>query len=52
MLEELLKLSTERYVPPLNVAMIYNGLGETDNALAWLELGFEQRDARMAFFES
>ncbi|MGH9838956.1 MAG: protein kinase domain-containing protein [Blastocatellia bacterium] len=46
-LAALLKLSAERYVPPYNIAMIYNGLGERDETLAWLERGVEQRDPRM-----
>ncbi|MGI8995600.1 MAG: protein kinase domain-containing protein, partial [Pyrinomonadaceae bacterium] len=46
-LEALLRLSKERYVPPYHVALIYNGLGERDETLAWLERGFEQRDPRM-----
>ncbi|CAN5582535.1 hypothetical protein BH20ACI3_BH20ACI3_38040 [soil metagenome] len=50
-LEELLKLSNERYVPPYNIALIYNGLGERDEAIAWLERGFEQRDPRMVFLK-
>ncbi len=35
-LEELLKLSTERYVSPYNIALIYNGLDERDKTLDWL----------------
>jgi hypothetical protein len=50
-LEELLKLSTERYVSPYNIATVYNGLGELDEALAWLERGYEQRDLRMSFLK-
>lgn len=46
-----MKLSTTRYVPPYNIAVIYNGLGETDESLAWLELGFEQRDSGMVFLK-
>jgi hypothetical protein len=46
-LEALLKLSTKRYVPPYNIAMIYHGLGERDETLAWLERGIEHRDPRM-----
>jgi TolB-like protein/Flp pilus assembly protein TadD len=46
-LATLLKLSAERYVPPYNIAMIYNGLGERDETLAWLDRGVEQRDPRM-----
>jgi serine/threonine protein kinase/Flp pilus assembly protein TadD len=50
-LEELLKLSTERYVPPYHIALIYNGLGERDQALNWLERGIEQRDPKMVFLK-
>ena len=52
LLEELLKLSTERNVPPVHIAMLYNGLGERDKALEWLERGFEQRDPKDGFSES
>lgn len=31
-LKELLKLSTERYVPPYNIALVYNGLGKREKA--------------------
>jgi serine/threonine-protein kinase len=51
MLEELSKLSTTRYVPPYHIALIHNGLGEEDQALTWLERGFEQRDAKMVFLK-
>jgi len=51
MLEELSKLSTGRYVLPYHIALIYNGLGETEETLAWLERGFEQRDAKMVFLK-
>lgn len=49
MLEELLKLSTERYVPPYHVALIYNGWDDRDETLAWLERGYTQRDPKMVF---
>jgi len=48
-LEELLRLSKERYLSPYNIALVYNGLGEPDEALAWLGRGVEQRDPRMTF---
>ena len=51
-LEELLKLSTERYVPPYYIAMIYDGLDERDEAIAWVERGYEQRDPRMALLKA
>ena len=50
-LEELLQLSNERYVPSSNIAMIYNGLDETETALDYLERAFDERDARMAFLK-
>jgi hypothetical protein len=31
--------------------LIHNGLGEEDQALTWLERGFEQRDAKMVFLK-
>ena len=48
-LEGLLELLAERYVPPYLVALVYNGLGERDEALDWLERGYEQRDPKMVF---
>jgi len=50
-LDELLKLSTIRFVPFDHIALIYNGLGETDKSLDWLEKAFEQRDPKMAFLK-
>ena len=51
LLAELLKASNERYVSLYNIALIYNGLGDRDQALAWLERGYEQRDQRMTFLK-
>jgi serine/threonine-protein kinase len=42
-------LSTRKYVPPCNIAMIYAGLRDTENALSWLEKGLEMRDVRLVF---
>jgi DNA-binding winged helix-turn-helix (wHTH) protein/tetratricopeptide (TPR) repeat protein len=50
-LKELLQLSTERYVPPYNIALVYHALGEREATLAWLEKGYEQRDVRMVFLQ-
>ena len=51
LLNELLKLSTTRFVPPNHMAFIYNGLGETAKALDWLEKAFEQRDPKAVFLK-
>ncbi len=48
-LDELLLLSETRYVPPYHFALIYNGLGESDKALDYLEKGFAEKDVRMVF---
>jgi hypothetical protein len=51
-LEGLLRLSKVRNVSPYNVAMICNGLGESDAALAWLERGHREREPRMVFLKA
>lgn len=51
LLDKLLKLSNERFIPPDNIAIIYNGLGETDKTFEWLERGFQQHDPKMAFLK-
>ncbi len=45
--DELLLASKSRYVSPYAVARVLNALGERDEALAWLERGFEARDHKM-----
>jgi eukaryotic-like serine/threonine-protein kinase len=47
LLDELLANSKSRYVAPYGVALLYNALGDTDQALAWLERGYEARDHKM-----
>lgn len=51
LLNELLKLSTTRFVPPHHLALIYNGLGETDKTFEWLEKAYQQRDPKMVFLK-
>ena len=51
LLNELLKLSETRFVPPDHLALIYNGLGETDKTFEWLEKAYQQRDPKMAFLK-
>ena len=43
-LDELLKLSKQRYVSPASIALIYIALGDKDQALAWLEKSNELRE--------
>jgi tetratricopeptide (TPR) repeat protein len=48
-LNELLRFNSERYVPPAFIALAYTGLGEKDQAMIWLERGYQVRDPRMTF---
>lgn len=50
-LDELLSSSRTRYVPPYHFALIYNGLGEREKALDYLEKGFAEKDVRMVFLK-
>ena len=50
-LNEMLRLSETRWVPPYHIALVYNALGETDQALAWLEKGYQHRDPKMALLK-
>jgi len=45
----LIDLSVRKYVPPYNIAMIFAGLGDHDNALCWLERAYESHDARLTW---
>ncbi len=50
-LDGLLKLSKERFVPPYHIALMYHALGEREETFAWLERGFEGRDPKMVFLK-
>ena len=44
---KLKELSKTRYVEPLQYALIYGALGEKDQAFAWLEKAFEERNGNV-----
>jgi hypothetical protein len=48
-LNQLKELSKHRYVPAYDIAMVYLGLGEKEQAYRWLEQGFEERSAWMVY---
>ena len=50
-LDELKVLPGQHYIPPCNVALVYNGLGEQSEALTWLEKGCEERDVRLTLLK-
>ena len=50
-LEEMKSLSGQRYIPPHNIAVVYLGLGEIDEAFAWLEKAHQDHDVRLSFLK-
>lgn len=47
--EELKERASQRYVPPYNIAMVYAGLGQKDEAFEWLERAYADRSIWMIF---
>jgi len=46
-LSELRKLAGQRYVSPYDIAMIYTGLGNKEEAFVWLEKAYDERARRL-----
>jgi hypothetical protein len=44
-------IAAEKFVPAYNFTMIYNGLGEKDEALNYLEKSFGEREVQMTFIK-
>jgi pentatricopeptide repeat protein len=42
-LNELMSLSSKKYIAPFGAVMIYTGLGENNVALEWLEKSYQER---------
>lgn len=50
-LNELFELQKRRYVPPMTFIYLYIGLGDKDQAFAWLEKSYDERSNHLAFFK-
>ena len=48
-LRQLQAISKRRYVPPWYIALVYQGLGNSAEALRWLEKAYDGRDVHMVF---
>ena len=48
-LEDLSQPSSGRYVSPYAVALVHTGLGDRDQALAWLEKAYDERSDYMVY---
>jgi TolB-like protein/Tfp pilus assembly protein PilF len=46
-LDDLIMLSRQRYVSPLDIAVVYTGMGERDCAFEWLEKAYQGRTMRI-----
>ncbi len=49
-IDHLKQLSAHSYVAPYNIAAIYAGLGEKDQAFAWLDRAYADRSGFLAFY--
>jgi len=50
-LDRVLALRKDRYVPAFDIARIYLGLGDVDHTFEWLEKAFEERNGELVFLE-
>ena len=48
-LNKIMAAARDRWVSPYSVALLYNGLNDREQSLAWLEKGVAERDPRMVF---
>jgi serine/threonine protein kinase/Tfp pilus assembly protein PilF len=49
--DELTTASKERFIPALSFAVVFTGLGQKDQAFAWLDKAYEQRFNRLAYLK-
>jgi serine/threonine protein kinase/tetratricopeptide (TPR) repeat protein len=49
LVKEFKDLTSHAYVDPYNIAVIYAGLGDTDEVFRWLERGYEQHSSGMPY---
>ena len=50
-LDELKELSKEKRVSPGDMALLYTGLGQREQALEWLEKAYEERCGDLAYLK-
>ena len=46
-LNRLLEFEPDAYVPPISIALVYIGLGDRNEAIRWVERGYDNRDGDM-----
>ena len=50
-LDQLFEARERRYAAPFNIARVYAGLGDNNNAFEWMEKAVEERDADLVFLK-
>jgi TolB-like protein/Flp pilus assembly protein TadD len=50
-LDELKVRLVQSYIPPCNIALVYNGLGDQIEALRWLQKALDERDVRLTLLK-
>jgi tetratricopeptide (TPR) repeat protein len=51
LLRQLFEITSQKYVSPYDIATIYVGLGNYDNAFNWLNRAFEERSLWMGYLK-
>ena len=51
-LDDMLALARQQYVPPASLFLVYQALGEADTALDWLERSYDERSNFMAYISN
>jgi len=52
LLKELTELARKRYVSPYAFALVYTGIGNKDQAFAWLHKAYEERASTLPFLNT
>ena len=51
LVDKQIKASSERYVSGTSIAIVFNGLGDHEKALSWLERAVQEHDLRLIFLK-
>ena len=51
-LAELQVLSAQRYIPPVTIALVYDGLGQRDETFRWLEKALDEHDVHLSYLRA
>jgi tetratricopeptide (TPR) repeat protein len=52
LLDEIRRIATRQHVPAIHMALVYVGLGDKDQAFAWLEKGYAAREPALVWLKT